>query len=553
MNRTRPMRDRLFVAAYGVRYEAFLATCLESVCASVQSVHVEAWIGNMDAHSASLFQSAFPDVTFLVSGPIDETVGYTALVSGKWEQWSAWFQGTEDGDRCFLIDADTLVRADIFEHFPEGCDVLYTYKPERWPLNLGVVGAVSSEESRNFFLRLLLSSREILNDSTLTAEAVQTAGAVDQFAFLNLLGVIENTDALTLGPGPYRVEIEGHTVVLQGIECRILNQTNSVPYNNSAVTLHYKANMRDVIEHDGRFNMARPAETSRDMVGVWESTYRRFCERTLSPYVASGRKLLDRSTLESVRGLVVESRGVLNSEAACFAGLCRRLGVQNVVESGRARAHSTLLMAKLLPDVHIYSIEYENDADAQYGVSRVHDLSNVTLIEGDARFLATGVLGDLRGPTALFIDGPKGKEAVCLAQQLVADHEHVVLVGIHDMHRNDTTARGLPNISRHWFAHAFDRHLFSDDAVLLATYSDLDVGSGITPHRKGPWDIGSYGPTLGLAIVTWRDRSRVRRERTEAAKSVAKSWPLRFLSRKIFHHLPTYAQHRLRGLNDCLR
>lgn len=542
------MKDRIFVAAYGVRYEAFISTFLESVRESMPSVHVEAWIGNMDAHSQSLLELAFPAVTFRVSEPVDETVGYKHLVSGKLEQWSAWFQGTDDGDRCFLLDADTLVRSDLFEHFPRGCDVLYTSKPERWPLNLGVVGAVSSPESRAFFRELLEGSRVILAQPKKTAEAVEVAGAVDQYAFLQLLDVVNDSDAPVLGPGPYRIGIGGHTVVLSGIECRILNQTNSVPHDDPAVVLHYKAKMRDVIEHDGRFNGARPAETSRDMVGVWEMAYRRFCERALPRFVASGRELLDSASLESIRGLVVESRGVLNSEGACFAGLCRRLGVQNVVESGRARAQSTLLMAQLLPDVHIFSIESARDTDAQYGVSRVQGLSNVTLMEGDARTLATGVLEGLKGPTALFLDGPKGKEAVRLAQQLVADHEHVVLVGIHDMHRNDTTARGLPNISRHWFSHAFDRHIFSDDADLVSAYSHLDVGSGISPHRKGPWDLGSYGPTLGLAIVTWRDRFRARRQRTKADKGVTKTPVLRLLPRRVFHRLPTSAQDVLRAL-----
>lgn len=545
--------DKIFVAAYGARYESFLSACLESIHESMPSALVEAWIGNMDAHSQSILESAFPNVTFRTSEPVDETIGYTALVSGKLEQWSAWFARTSNGDRCFLLDADTLVRSDLFEHFPQTCNLLFTYKPEKWPLNVGVVGAISSPVSRKFFLEWLFRTRAILASSQGTDEAVATAGAVDQFAFLELLGVTKDLDTLALGPGPYSIEISGETVFAQGIECRILNQTNSVPHDDPAVVLHYKANMRDVIEHDGRFNSARPAESSRDMVGVWESTYRRFCERTLPSYVASGKEALDSLSLDSVRGGFIEPRGVLNSEGACFAGLCRLLGVQNVVESGRARAQSTFLLATLLPDVKIFSIESECDADAQFGVSRLQEFANVTLIEGDAWVLASHVLGDLKEPTALLIDGPKGEEAVRLAQQLVAVHEHVVLIGIHDMHRNDTTARGLPNISRHWFSHAFDRHIFTDNEHLVDAFSELDAGGGITPHRKSPWDLGSYGPTLGLAIVTWRDRFRVLERESESIRKSVWAPVVSLFLPNIYRKLPKSVQGGLRVIRGQVR
>lgn len=510
------MSKRVFITAYGLQYEPFLQTCLESLLSTTSEPFVDVWISEMSEHSLAFLEIAFPTVHFTKVKSHVESASYAARVSRKLDHWSEWFQTSNDGDHCFLIDADTLVKGNPFPFLDGTSDILFTYKHEHWPLNVGVIGAVSSARTRRFFHSWRHDIDEVLQSSNATEHAVRVAGAVDQYVFLSYLkqgSDAPRTQQHFLSAGPYKVQIDNDQFVFKGVPCSLLNETNSVSYDNEAAILHYKANMRQVIEGDGAFNDARSKESSGDMFGMWETVYQSFGERSVTPFIAGCRSAIAQQELDTVRGVTLENRGVLNSEAALFAATCRRLGIEVIIESGRARAQSTTLISRLLPEAVIHSIESSSDSDAVFGIARLKNHPNVVLHQGDARRVAPRLLAAETRRVALFIDGPKGLQAVRLAQKIIASNAQVLLVGIHDMHAKDTTNRGRPNFARVHFAHAFDMICFTDVPAIIDAYSDLDDGSGHTPGQKGPWDLGSYGPTLGIALVTWRDRKRASRLR----------------------------------------
>lgn len=193
-----------------------------------------------------------------------------------------------------------------------------------------------------------------------------------------------------------------------------------------------------------------------------------------------------------------EARGINHSEMALIIETCLDLGIEVFIESGRARAQSTCMLAKYLPHVEIHSIEMRDDQDAQYGRQRAAVWPNVRMYEGDGRDLLPHLVSSvLPMKTAVLCDGPKGIHAV----ELVAECfklPHVKVGFIHDMRRLD---HGAPSPFRAAAIETFPNHRFSDEPELLDRYGWLDdkirdAGGPAGPaHEK---EFGSPGPTVGV-------------------------------------------------------
>ena len=193
-----------------------------------------------------------------------------------------------------------------------------------------------------------------------------------------------------------------------------------------------------------------------------------------------------------------ENRGILHSEMALIIEACRREKIEVVIESGRARAQSTYMLAKYLPDVEIHSIEGRNGPDQAFGIERVANFANVTLYQGDGAHLLPGLCRvNLAKPTAVLCDGPKGIAAVGVVEKCFR-HPHVKLGFIHDMRKLD---HGKPSPYRAAAQAVFPGAIFSDSPELVAGYAWMDVNIRASGGPCGPaWkqEHGSYGPTIGI-------------------------------------------------------
>ncbi len=132
---------------------------------------------------------------------------------------------------------------------------------------------------------------------------------------------------------------------------------------------------------------------------------------------------------QRIARLPYERKGVLNSEMF-FLYLCAQHAAPwRVLESGRARGQSTLLLSVMFPDLRIISIEHDAlSPDAAVARERLSDRPNVELRFGDAtRILPAEVqTGDI-----VLIDGPKGFRGLQLALRLLASGRPVQ-VFLHD-------------------------------------------------------------------------------------------------------------------------
>lgn len=193
-----------------------------------------------------------------------------------------------------------------------------------------------------------------------------------------------------------------------------------------------------------------------------------------------------------IAGIPYERKGILNSEMY-FLWLCAQLvKPRRVLESGRARGQSTLILARCFPDAEILSVEYDrNSPDVPVAEARLKDEPNVRLLFGDA----TRLLPDLAqtGDIAL-IDGPKGFRGVRFALDLLASGR------VRQMFVHDT---GPDTAERRFFERFLPAARYSDEPRIAAETHVLDDEAAVdipAAHRYAARRGGSgYG--YGLTCV----------------------------------------------------
>lgn len=196
-----------------------------------------------------------------------------------------------------------------------------------------------------------------------------------------------------------------------------------------------------------------------------------------------------------IEGIPYERKGSLNSEMY-FLWLCARTAKpKRVLESGRARGQSTLILARCFPDAEIISVEYDrNSPDVPVAEARIKGEANVRLLFGDA----TRLLPRMAEPGDIaLIDGPKGFRGVRFALDLLPGGR-VPLVFVHDA--------GPGTGERRFFEHALPAARYSDEPpVVAATHvlDDEDAADIPTDNRYAARQgIPGYG--YGLASLPWQ-------------------------------------------------
>jgi hypothetical protein len=201
---------------------------------------------------------------------------------------------------------------------------------------------------------------------------------------------------------------------------------------------------------------------------------------TLSKLMVQAESLVndyDRRTAN----LTHEKKGIRRSEMFFLYAAVAGLKPTRILESGRARAQSTLVLGLCFPNARITSIERdENSPDIPFALERLGSLGNIECIFGDSRVLLPEMLqpGDI-----VLIDGPKEFRALKLAFKLLRTGRPRA-VFIRDLtqgkHERAFLDRRVP------------RAFFSDQPEFVRRYSYLDGKSVVSAAEieKG------YGATL---------------------------------------------------------
>ena len=193
-----------------------------------------------------------------------------------------------------------------------------------------------------------------------------------------------------------------------------------------------------------------------------------------------------------VAGLPYERKGILYSEMLFFCACAAGVRPRRILESGRARGQSTLVLAACFPDVPIISLEHDAASpDVPVAAARLRQFGNVELRFGDA----TRLLPELAAEgDVVLIDGPKGFRSIRLALRLLAQGR-VAMVFLHDMTRG--------TLERRFLEARVPGTLYSDDPGFAALARHLD-GAADIPEALA-WKSAGDGHGYGLACLQRQD------------------------------------------------
>lgn len=166
--------------------------------------------------------------------------------------------------------------------------------------------------------------------------------------------------------------------------------------------------------------------------------------------------------------------GIWESEMFLFYATVKPFAPKQILESGRARGKSTLILARCFPDARIISVEFDRQSEnASAAEAKLKARSNVELLYGDSREILPQRLqiGD-----AVLIDGPKDFRALKLALDLIRTGKPCA-VFVHDFPPN---APQRKFIERNW-PNAF----FGDDPIFQRLQSlDNERDPRPNPQRR---------------------------------------------------------------------
>lgn len=171
-----------------------------------------------------------------------------------------------------------------------------------------------------------------------------------------------------------------------------------------------------------------------------------------------------------------ERKGILFSEMYFFWLLAHNLQPPRILESGRARGQSTLILSLCFPQSEIISVEFDSDSpDVAIAAERLQDCSNVRQLFGDA----TKMLPEMARPgDVALIDGPKGYRGLRLALRML--DRGLPMAFVHDTCLGSTERRYL---NRH-----MPEALYSDRSEIAAKTHVLDQGvwDDLAPEQRWP-------------------------------------------------------------------
>jgi predicted O-methyltransferase YrrM len=188
--------------------------------------------------------------------------------------------------------------------------------------------------------------------------------------------------------------------------------------------------------------------------------------------------------------------GIWESEMFLFYAAVKPFAPKQILESGRARGKSTLILSLCFPESRIVSVEYDRQSEnAAAAEAKLKPCSNVELLYGDSR----QVLPErLQTNDAVLIDGPKDFRALKLALDLLRTGKPCA-VFVHDFPPNSPQRKF---IDRNWPS-AF----FGGDP-LFQRFQSLDNERDPRPNPQRRYGIFVCLPPL-LPSPYWQLRMKL--------------------------------------------
>lgn len=150
--------------------------------------------------------------------------------------------------------------------------------------------------------------------------------------------------------------------------------------------------------------------------------------------------------IKEIERMKPESRGINIKDGLKIAKHIEEINPEIIIESGRARGASTEIFAKYFPDKKIISIDFDKHSrDTKYSEKKLKKYKNIKLVYGDSRKI---IFNYLKKTSHVFIDGPKGHEAIILAAKLF-EEKNVKSISLDDFSEDDFYTTIIENIFTH--------------------------------------------------------------------------------------------------------
>lgn len=479
--------------AYGKKYGRFLLPHLYSVVHNYPEAKIIVLWNDLLERDVCLLKSAFKNTEFIkvdlsVNGNIDQVISFKTNFLAR----ALALAG--DGIVCFL-DCDTLVYKRFDWLLKEKFDVVYTWKNEKFPLNTGVLVLRNSDKTKCFVQEWADRTNEIIRDKKLLAKACAVNGAADQQSLMDILASTQFDKQIIR-------EVHGHSLLFKGINCEYLNEIRSTPITDKTHIIHYKSGWHPILLDGQEFTTQRPEESSRMLFDFWKVNLKFANKYFIKNIVFNSCQ----SHLRRFKKIcsTFEERGILNSEMLSFCSICDVLGVDIILESGRYRGQSTLVLAKFFKDSgkKIISIDLVEDDNTIHAQKKLEKFADVELIYGDGTKIIPQLVKKFKNKkVAVLLDGPKGKLAVDL-MDFISTNENFYFGAIHDVKSGSESRVLFPDYFKYYF--------LTDQALFVKKYQSVDnsclpKSNQITeqswrPYMKGFTKTKEYGPTLGLVF-----------------------------------------------------
>ncbi len=500
-----PQSPVFVVAVYGQKYAAFLGPHLTALRAAYPDRPAGQVLGHVlwqhiEPREIAVLAAVFPEFNFEETA-LPESDDSAHAIPRKIHAWARGAQLAGDRPVAFL-DCDAILVAPIDDYFADqSWDITFTWKDELFPINTGVMLARRGDLAAHVFAAMLPRIERMVTSREQLATAVGSSGAADQHALREIIGFCNYDRTITR-----EVEANGVTrpITFRGEPCSVLNETNCRPITRNLRIIHYKTGWHPILLNGANFTVNRPELACAEMFGYWRELEQRAGDLVAAELTRSAAAAAADRFAPIAGGY--EERGILHSEMLAVCGVCEALDVDVIIESGRCRGQSTLVLARYFErsDCEIVSVELERDENADFAEARLASFANVELLFGDSGRVLPELIERFAGRRiALLIDGPKGIEALNLVHKAFALSPDVAAAFVHDM-RIDTPQRaavaGYPFRAFHTddeqYRRAFER---LDDACLPAPGQEITMHTW-RPFLKGHDAIPGYGPTLGVYL-----------------------------------------------------
>ena len=515
------MNQVIFSCIYGHKHIPLVYSFIYSALEVCPKVKIIIGYSDFSKFELNLLQIAFPAVDFVeLSSSTTQLNSHASRASMKIRMWNELYIGyLSVGKFGAFLDIDTVLLKHPFEELSHVGQLFLTRKRGKWPLNTGVVFARKCNEVLQVFSEWEKVTISILGSSKINREAELLGGGADQYALIKILGISESIRDESISS----LISDRFGVHVEFVPCAIYNQTESMPLDKNIKIVHYKAGWHKILLQNAPYTKNRPKNSSSEMHALWQATY--FKANRILYENLNIEAWYDKKLVQTVASINYEFRGIYNSELVLITSLFKSLGISKILESGRARGHSTYVISKVLhEDAEFYmaSVDFTRDQDNLFAEERLKDTASIDLLYGDSNIILSKIALSERIGIAddygVVLDGPKGLNAIYLSIKLIRSNHPPKIIFIHDMRKLE---KGKWSFHRYICSVIFDRVFFSDEfpvtPEILATdksvfeFIEPDQLTAIQPFQKANFYTGSYGPTLAIIIPSQRDTHILKR------------------------------------------